>query len=212
MAAVDVNRARVEDLLTLPGMGVSRAEAIIRDREQNGPFDGIYDLARVVGVGRRFFVKVTGLSARQRERRDRHELLNELLGLPRDDRPSLAQIAASVTVALSAAGCVLAGRDGIPLAVSAMESTDAERLSALVPRFFRRARRYLRRLSADRIQAVALPMSSPPLLFVQMNEFFMIVVLRPDMEPGAMRKAEAVAREIDWLLSRRAVVVRRPGE
>ena len=47
---VNVNTAGVEELQVLPGIGPKLAEEIISDREANGPFAGIEDLARVTGV------------------------------------------------------------------------------------------------------------------------------------------------------------------
>lgn len=51
---VNVNSADAETLAReLTGVGPALAEAIIRDREQNGPFTSPDDLARVRGIGER---------------------------------------------------------------------------------------------------------------------------------------------------------------
>ena len=47
---VDINRANMEELETLPGVGPSTAEAIINFREENGPFKTIEDLMLVPGI------------------------------------------------------------------------------------------------------------------------------------------------------------------
>lgn len=47
---VNVNTAGAEELQVLPGIGPQLAEAIVSDREANGPFAGIQDLARVKGI------------------------------------------------------------------------------------------------------------------------------------------------------------------
>lgn len=49
--AVNINTASASDLETLPGIGATKAEAIVADREANGPFASCQDLSRVVGVG-----------------------------------------------------------------------------------------------------------------------------------------------------------------
>ena len=47
---VNINTASVEELQVLPGIGPKLAAEIIADRQANGPFTGIEDLARVKGV------------------------------------------------------------------------------------------------------------------------------------------------------------------
>jgi competence protein ComEA len=48
---VDVNRATVEQLDELPGIGPTTAGAIVDHREQNGPFATVDDLEAVRGIG-----------------------------------------------------------------------------------------------------------------------------------------------------------------
>jgi competence protein ComEA len=48
---VDVNRAGPELLDTLPGIGPTRAEAIVRSRQTEGPFRRPEDLLRIPGIG-----------------------------------------------------------------------------------------------------------------------------------------------------------------
>lgn len=51
---VNVNTADAETLSAeLTGVGMSKAQAIIADREANGPFESPDDLARVKGIGSR---------------------------------------------------------------------------------------------------------------------------------------------------------------
>lgn len=51
---VNVNTADAETLAReLTGVGPALAEAIIRDREENGPFTSPEDLTRVRGIGER---------------------------------------------------------------------------------------------------------------------------------------------------------------
>lgn len=48
---VNINRASVEELDTLPGVGASIAGRIVADRKENGPFPSPEDLKRVSGIG-----------------------------------------------------------------------------------------------------------------------------------------------------------------
>lgn len=51
LAALDLNKASVEELDALPGVGPSRAQAIVDYRTQNGPFGSVEDLQKVKGIG-----------------------------------------------------------------------------------------------------------------------------------------------------------------
>ncbi|WP_294475936.1 ComEA family DNA-binding protein [uncultured Intestinimonas sp.] len=48
---ININTATAEELDTLPGIGETRAAAIVADREANGPFRIVEDLTRVSGIG-----------------------------------------------------------------------------------------------------------------------------------------------------------------
>ncbi|MGH8551298.1 MAG: ComEA family DNA-binding protein [Methylococcales bacterium] len=49
---VNINKAGAAEIAkALNGIGMSKAEAIIKDREANGPFKSVDDLVRVKGVG-----------------------------------------------------------------------------------------------------------------------------------------------------------------
>ena len=51
VAPINVNTADAELLAEFPGIGPSRAAAIIEEREANGAFDSVEDLERVSGIG-----------------------------------------------------------------------------------------------------------------------------------------------------------------
>lgn len=55
---VDINTAAKEELLTLPGVGESRAQSIISYREKNGGFSRIEDIMRVEGIKEGMFAKM----------------------------------------------------------------------------------------------------------------------------------------------------------
>lgn len=54
-ALLDINAATAAELESLPGIGESTAQAIVRDREQRGPFSSIEDVMRVSGIGQKKF-------------------------------------------------------------------------------------------------------------------------------------------------------------
>ena len=55
---VDLNRAGVDELMLLPGVGRTLAERIIAWREENGGFRSVEDLRRVKGVGEVTMTKI----------------------------------------------------------------------------------------------------------------------------------------------------------
>lgn len=60
-APVNLNTAKAEELEKLPGIGPTRAEEIIADRTQNGPFQTVEDIMRVSGIGRRTYEQIRDL-------------------------------------------------------------------------------------------------------------------------------------------------------
>ncbi|MDQ0231570.1 helix-hairpin-helix domain-containing protein [Metabacillus malikii] len=58
---VNINSATVEELQTLPGIGPSKAAAILAYREEEGPFSNIEDIMKVSGIGEKSFDKLKEL-------------------------------------------------------------------------------------------------------------------------------------------------------
>jgi competence protein ComEA len=58
---VNINRAEVWLLKALPGIGESRAQAIIAYREQNGRFSHINELTKVEGIGTATYERIKQL-------------------------------------------------------------------------------------------------------------------------------------------------------
>lgn len=56
---LDVNRARVDELSALPGIGPTIAQRIVAYREEHGPFQRVEDLRRVPGVGPKTWEKLS---------------------------------------------------------------------------------------------------------------------------------------------------------
>lgn len=55
---VNINTATKEELMTLRGVGESKAESIIAYRENNGPFNSIEDIMNITGIKEGLFNKV----------------------------------------------------------------------------------------------------------------------------------------------------------
>lgn len=55
---VNINKATKEELMTLPGVGASRAESIIQYREKEGTFKKIEDIMQISGIKEGLFEKI----------------------------------------------------------------------------------------------------------------------------------------------------------
>lgn len=58
---ISINTADLTELQELPGIGPSKAEAIIQYREENGAFTAIEDLQNISGIGEKTFEKLKDL-------------------------------------------------------------------------------------------------------------------------------------------------------
>ena len=55
---VSINNATIEELTTIPGIGETKAEAIIEYREENGLFKSIEEIMNIKGIGESTFEKL----------------------------------------------------------------------------------------------------------------------------------------------------------
>lgn len=55
---ISINIATKEELMTLSGIGESKAEAIIKYREENGLFENLEDIMNVSGIGESAYTKI----------------------------------------------------------------------------------------------------------------------------------------------------------
>ncbi|MBW1819072.1 MAG: helix-hairpin-helix domain-containing protein [Deltaproteobacteria bacterium] len=60
-AKVDINKAGLDQLVTLPGIGPKTAEKIMQYRQENGKFKDPEDLKKVRGIGEKNFEKIRPL-------------------------------------------------------------------------------------------------------------------------------------------------------
>lgn len=57
-AKVNINTADIAELQTIKGVGIAKAESIVKDRKENGPYATVNDLTRVKGIGDKMLAKI----------------------------------------------------------------------------------------------------------------------------------------------------------
>jgi len=60
-AKLDLNKASVEELVQLKGIGQSYAERILEYRENNGPFMQAEDIMKIKGIGNKIYESIKNL-------------------------------------------------------------------------------------------------------------------------------------------------------
>ncbi len=58
---LDINKATAEELTALPGVGMKKAEEIVKFRELNGNFKSVDELVNVKGIGVKMVAKIIDL-------------------------------------------------------------------------------------------------------------------------------------------------------
>ncbi len=57
-AAVNINTASASEIASLKGIGPAKAAAIVKFRDQHGPYTSISDLQQVKGIGPKILEKI----------------------------------------------------------------------------------------------------------------------------------------------------------
>lgn len=89
-AAVNLNTATKDELVALPGIGPSKAQAIVDYRNQNGPFKSVDEVRKVRGIGAKLFEQIKPeltIGGAPRAAVAQAPARNGAPSAPRDERP-----------------------------------------------------------------------------------------------------------------------------
>lgn len=202
---VDVNSSNSKELEKVFAVGPMRAMLIEDYRKTHGRYKNVYELANVPGIGPSVFKKLTGLSVKSRTRR--HDKLIKLLDFQKSRQPTIPEIASTVAEKLSATGTVFTNFEGMCLAKSGVDEATANQLAAHSAHLIQRTEKYFTRLAGNTSDCIVLPSSEPPLMLLYGENFVLVLTMKTTtISPKIIRKARLIAREIEWLMSRRAIV------
>ena len=177
MRGVDLNTASVDELCRIDGVGQKLAEKIVQERTSGGPFFGFYDLARVAGIGRKAFEKITGLPWRE-EQYGQLDLVNRMLEHKGGGLPDLKEVAGRFKELPGIEGCAILHRDGHLLATS-WEAKPSEALQARAPQIFKRVAYYMRHISPEETMGVTVSTPDRALTFAQSQDICFIAIHSP---------------------------------
>ncbi|MBN1268015.1 MAG: helix-hairpin-helix domain-containing protein [Kiritimatiellae bacterium] len=178
LRGLDMNKATAEEMVErFDGIGPRMAQKIVEDRQVNGPFFYLLDLARVPGLGRKTFEHLTGLPLRK-QIFQYLGVVGQVLGKTMDGVPDVRQVATRFKELEGFEGCVLAHEDGYVLAES-WETAKSEAFGAFAPQMYKKMGQYLRRLDLGGIGSITFFLEDRPFTLVRSGEIFLVAVHAP---------------------------------
>ena len=198
---VNLNTADSQQLMSIGGISVSVASRIIKYRDSHGPFDNIFALCNVPGLGRKTFRKLTGMSY-SRTKRHRAGRLVRLLGIPWLKVAHLPTVAEGLSHIKGIFGCVFSDQDGLVIA-ECHAGDFAEAVAAVAREIMEQMRRNMDLIEVPAPTSVSISIKDQLLTVVQSGDIYMTVIHDSHRITGAqLNMIQTVARELAWAFSR----------
>ena len=210
LCAVDLNSASLDTLKTLGGISAGIAHEIVAYREGHGRFDSIFDLARVPGIGRKRFRRITGMPYSY-VNRHRQKTLAKLLGIPVNAISRLPTIASAVAKSSGLTGCVISDKDGLLLAESGVGDI-AQTISAVIPRMLRQVRENMEELECGETDSASISVGGRLLTVIDSANVYVSIFHQANrLTNRTLKLVRAVAQEQKMALKLPRVCKRHSG-
>ncbi len=205
---IDLNKASAEEMvIRLDGVGPRLAQRMVRDRESNGPFFYLADLARVPGLGQKTFQHITGMEMRSGLFRYL-PIVHRILGRAPRGVPDVRGVAARFAELEGFDGCILAHGDGY-LLEGQWASDKSEALGAFAPQMYKKVGPYLKELDLGGIGSITFFLEDIPFTLVRSGDIYLIAVHTPSR---FSRKHVQIAQAVGAEMGRRLSRTHMPGE
>lgn len=198
LRGLDLNTATADELIArLDGVGAKLAHRIVHNRETKGPFLDLLDLARVPGLGRKTFRKITGMRWPEGEEA-LPETRSNVLSFSSDGYLNVKDVAARFSALPGFQGCVVAHQDGYVLASGWANKAD-QALGAFAPQIFKKVERYVRRLNMGPLDCMTVILDQCPITFVPSQDIYFVAIHKIG---GISRKHVRLAHGVGCRLGR----------
>jgi competence ComEA-like helix-hairpin-helix protein len=203
LRGLDLNTASALDLVArLDGVGRRLAERIVRTRQERGFFLDFADLARVPGLGRKTYEKITGLPWPENEDEVPEDLMG-VLAASADHFLNVREITARFSTLPGFEGCIIAHQDGYVLA-SSWADASGDAVGAFAPQIFKKIARYVNQLRQGKMKSVTVMLDQRPLTFIQNDDLYFVAVHRVgSFTCKQIRLAQGVGSRLGRLLRSR---------
>lgn len=175
---IDLNTASADEIAShLEGIGDAMAERIVADRDQNGPFYALYDLARVSGIGAKMFEKITGWRWHE-DLYGQLATVNQVLDKWDGGLPDLSVVAQRFKALSGFDACVMVHADGHLLATS-WDEGPSQALEAMAPQIVKRVAQYMNKVCPEPMLSVTVFLQDRVAILAQHEDIIFVGIRSP---------------------------------
>ena len=205
---IDINRAGVEELVLLSGVGEHLARIIIEHRKKNGSFLQLQDLLKVPGLGKHTFRSMTRLSPKG-GLRSAELRVNKLFEID-SETVSLGKIAMASLELLKLDAMFFSSIDGLVLTKSVRNEEYvklADSLSAVAPQLYRRSKKALQQGQLPPSEMISFYFNKRSVTFSGSDQLFAAYIHSTTYpHQKQLKQCEKLTSELVWYCSYRAVL------